>query len=78
MPSWRALLPRRTNDLNGILSDIVFESHSLNGFPNPDWHKAEIRKIIGDDLSGMTATVSVPAILSIPVAKDEYLTRQVN
>jgi lipoprotein-releasing system permease protein len=25
--------------LNGILSDIVFESHSLNGFRDPDWHK---------------------------------------
>ncbi len=64
--------------LNGILSDIVFESHSLNGFGDPEWHKAEIRKILGTDLAGMTATVSVPAMLSIPVGRDQYLTRQVN
>ncbi len=64
--------------LNGILSDIVFESHSLNGFPNPQWHKEEIRKILGDALAGMTATVHVPAMLSIPVTDGQYLTRQVN
>ncbi|MHB8970431.1 MAG: ABC transporter permease [Pirellulaceae bacterium] len=64
--------------LNGILSDIVFESHSLNGFPDPEWHKSEIRKILGKELAGMTATVSVPAMLSIPVGRDQYLTRQVN
>jgi lipoprotein-releasing system permease protein len=64
--------------LNGILSDIVFESHSLNGFPDPEWHKSEIRKILGGDLAGMTATVGVPAMLSIPVGRDQYLTRQVN
>ena len=64
--------------LNGILSDIVFESHSLNGFADPEWHKAEIRKILGSELAGMTATVSVPAMLSIPVGRDQYLTRQVN
>ncbi len=64
--------------LNGILSDIVFESVSLGGFPHPEWHKAEIRKTLGDKLAGMTATVSVPAMLSIPVGRDEYLTRQVN
>ncbi len=64
--------------LNGILSDIVFESHSLNGFPDPDAHKARIREILGDSLAGMTATVSVPAMLSIPVGRDQYLTRQVS
>ncbi len=64
--------------LNGILSDIVFESVSLNGFADPQWHKAEIRKILGDDVAGMTATVHVPAMLSIPVVNGQYLTRQVN
>jgi lipoprotein-releasing system permease protein len=64
--------------LNGILSDIVFESVSLNGFASPEWHKEEIRKILGDDLVGMTATVHVPAMLSIPVVNGQYLTRQVN
>jgi len=64
--------------LNGILSDIVFESHSLSGFPNPQWHKDQIRKILGSDVEGMTATVSVPAMLSIPLNDGEHLTRQIN
>ncbi|MHB0957342.1 MAG: ABC transporter permease [Pirellulaceae bacterium] len=64
--------------LNGILSDIVFESQSLDGFPDPEGHKAEIRKTVGKQLAGMTATVSVPAMLSIPVGRAQYLTRQVN
>ncbi len=64
--------------LNGILSDIIFESHSLRGFGDPEGHKTQIREILGDDLAGMTATVSVPAMLSIPVANGQYLTRQVN
>jgi len=64
--------------LNGILSDIVVESASLDGFSDPDWHKARIREVLGDELQGMTATVSVPAMLSIPVGHGQYLTRQVN
>jgi lipoprotein-releasing system permease protein len=63
--------------LNGILSDIVLESHSLGGFPDPQWHQEQIREIVGNDLEGMTATVHVPAMLSIQVG-DEYVTRQVN
>ena len=26
--------------IHGILSDMVFESHILDGFPDPDWHMA--------------------------------------
>jgi lipoprotein-releasing system permease protein len=63
--------------LNGILSDIVVESHSLGGFSDPDWHKEQIREIVGDEVEGMTATVHVPAMLSIRVG-DEFVTRQVN
>ncbi len=64
--------------LNGILSDIVFESHSLDGFPDPDWHKEQIREILGEDVVGMTATVHVPAMLSIPINDGQHLTRQIN
>ncbi len=63
--------------LNGILSDLVVESVSLAGFADPEARKAEIRQCLGPDLAGMTATVSVPAMLSIPVGRDQYLTRQV-
>jgi len=63
--------------LHAILSDIVFESHSLGGLPDPDWHKEEIRKVVGDELDGMTATVQVPAMLSFQV-RGQWITRQVN
>ena len=63
--------------LNGILSDIVFESDSLEGFPNPEWHKDKIRHVLGDDVVGMTATVHVPAMLSIPMSDGQHLTRQI-
>src|SRR2546423_1021101 len=50
--------------IHGILSDVVFESHTLDGFYDPDWHMEEIRKAAGDYIAGMTPTVHVPAMLS--------------
>ncbi len=62
--------------LNGILSDIVFESHSLSGFPDAEAHMAAIREVAGDDIEGMTATVHVPAMISLEV-NGQYLNRQI-
>ncbi|HEX3659412.1 MAG TPA: FtsX-like permease family protein [Pirellulales bacterium] len=50
--------------LHGILSDLVFEAHSLEGFPDTEWHMQQIRNVAGDDIAGMTPTVAVPAMLS--------------
>src|SRR5215213_3340084 len=47
--------------IHGILSDLVVESHSLEGFPNPEWHMQKIREVAGDKIAGMTPTVVVPA-----------------
>lgn len=63
--------------LHGILSDIVLESHSLGGLPDAEWHKQEIRKVAGDAVAGLTATVQVPAMLSFQV-RGQWMTRQVN
>jgi lipoprotein-releasing system permease protein len=52
------------NRLHGILSDVVLESHDLNGFANAQWHMDEIRRIVGDDVEAMTPTVIVPAMLT--------------
>ena len=65
------------NRLHGILSDLVFESHSLGGLPDPQWHEEEIRKTLGDQVAGMTSTVQVPAMLSFQV-RNQWITRQVN
>lgn len=62
--------------IHGILSDIVFESHSLSGFQDPEWHMEEIRRVAGDSIIGMTPTVTVPAMLSFQV-RGQWITRQV-
>ncbi|MFM8414816.1 MAG: ABC transporter permease [Planctomycetota bacterium] len=62
--------------IHGILSDLVFESHSLSGFQDPDWHMEEIRRAAGDEIVGMTPTVAVPAMLNFQV-RGQWITRQV-
>ena len=65
------------NRIHGILSDIVFESHSLEGFPDAEWHMQQIRRLAGDSIAGMTPTVVVPSLLSFKV-RDQTITKQVN
>ncbi|MHB1034780.1 MAG: ABC transporter permease [Pirellulales bacterium] len=62
--------------IHGILSDMVFESHSLDGFLDPEWHMEQIQRIAGDRIEGMTPTVTVPAILSFQV-RGNLITRPV-
>jgi lipoprotein-releasing system permease protein len=62
--------------IHGILSDLVFESHSLSGFQDPAFHMEEIRKAAGDQIAGMTPTVAVPAMLSFQV-RGQWVTRQI-
>ncbi len=62
--------------IHGILSDLVFESHSLSGFQDPVWHMEEIERAAGDQIAGMTPTVAVPAMLSFQV-RNQWVTRQV-
>src|SRR5207244_12833379 len=53
--------------LHGILSDVIIESHSLDGLVDPAWHMAEVRRVVGDDLAGITSAVHVPAMLTMTV-----------
>ncbi|HID74741.1 MAG TPA: ABC transporter permease, partial [Planctomycetaceae bacterium] len=55
------------NRIHGILSDLVFESRSLEGFPDAEWHMAQIRGVAGQWIEGMTPTVVVPAMIGITV-----------
>jgi lipoprotein-releasing system permease protein len=50
--------------IRGIICDVVFESGTLEGMRDPDWHMDQIRKIAGDDIDGMTPICVVPAMLS--------------
>lgn len=62
--------------LHGILSDIVVESMGWDNLIDPDWHMVEIKKILGDDVVGMTANVRVPAMINFQV-NGRWVTQQV-
>ncbi len=64
------------NRIHGILSDVVVESRSASGMRDAQWHMNEIRKVVGDDLVGMTPTVVVPAMLSFQHG-GQYINRPV-
>jgi len=63
--------------LHGILSDIIFESHSQSGMADPEQTITEIRKVVGDELQGITAAVHVPAMININY-RGQMMPRQVN
>ena len=62
--------------IHGILSDIVFESGSLDGIPDADRHMEEIRRYAGQYIAGMSPTVHVPAMLSFKVGR-QYVNKQI-
>jgi lipoprotein-releasing system permease protein len=62
--------------IHGILSDLVFESQGLDGFPDADRRMAEIRKVAGPYIAGMSPTVHIPAMLGYSVG-NQYVTRQI-
>ena len=53
--------------IHGILSDITVESHSADGFADPDAHMARIQKAAGPYIAGMSPTLTIPAMLSFHV-----------
>jgi lipoprotein-releasing system permease protein len=63
--------------IHGILSDIVFESRSLDGVPDAEWHMKELDKVAGKYIAGMSPTVHVPAMLGFTVG-DQYVTKQIS
>lgn len=53
--------------LHGVLSDVVFESQSLDGAVDAEKHMAEIREAAGDLIEGMSPTALVPAMLGFTI-----------
>jgi lipoprotein-releasing system permease protein len=64
------------NRIHGILSDLVFESHGIDGFPDPQWHIDQIQQAAGQWIEGMTPTVNVPGLINFSV-RGRSVTRQV-
>ncbi len=63
--------------IHGILSDVVFECHSLEGFRDPQAHMNRIREVAGDYIAGMTPTVAIPGMLVYEV-QGQWRTQQIS
>ena len=63
--------------IQGILSDIIVETRSMNGEFDPEGYKERIRELVGKYIAGVTATVEVHAILSYKYGPD-YVPHPVN
>ncbi len=64
------------NRIHGILSDLVVESRTMDGFADPELRIAEIRKLAGNDIEAMTPTVVTFAMLSFQVG-EQTITRPI-
>jgi lipoprotein-releasing system permease protein len=62
--------------IHGVLSDLVVQSNSVDGIPDAEQRMAEIRRIAGEHIAGMSTTVAVPAMLGFST-NGQYITRQV-
>lgn len=62
--------------LQGLLSDLIIETRSMDGEPNPEALLAEVRKVAGDSIEGVTATVEIYGMLSFQYGGN-YITRPV-
>lgn len=63
--------------MHGILSDVIVESHNSAGIVNHRIFEQRIRKVLGDQLEGLTTVVHVPAMVTI-THRGEPITRQIN
>ena len=64
------------NRIRGIICDLVFESRSMEGMRDAQWHMDQIRRVAGDSIEGMTPVVVVPAMLSYQYGGN-WVTQQV-
>ncbi len=62
--------------INGMLGDLIFESHSMDGVADAEAHMRKIREVAGDDIQGMSPTIHVPALMYIDI-NQQLLTRQI-
>lgn len=62
--------------IHGLLADVIIETHSMDGYPDPEALLERVKQSVGDDLAGVTATVEVYGMLSFRYG-GEYVTRPV-
>jgi lipoprotein-releasing system permease protein len=63
--------------LHGLLSDVVIESTTLEGFAGPDEKMARIRRdpYLAEKVAAMSPTLEVPAMLQYWLPNNEVMTR---
>jgi lipoprotein-releasing system permease protein len=62
--------------IHGILADVVVESTSLDGREDAERHMAIIKKVCGDEVEAMTATVEIYGMISFQY-HGQWITRPV-
>ncbi|NOX56401.1 MAG: ABC transporter permease [Planctomycetes bacterium] len=62
--------------IHGILADVVVETNSLDGVPNPDQLMELARQAAGDYIEAMTPTVEIYGMLSFEYA-GQWITRPI-
>jgi lipoprotein-releasing system permease protein len=62
--------------IQGLLSDIVIETNSLDGAENARQKFELVRSVAGEKIAGMTATVEVWGLITFPFA-GQYTTRPI-
>jgi len=63
--------------IHNTLSDVVFESRSLEGMPDFQEKRETILKVAGEDIEAMTPVVVIPGMMSFRFG-EQYVTRQVH
>lgn len=63
--------------LHGLLADVLLESYSLDGTPNPEWQMQQIREAAGDSIEAMSPTVEVFGLISFKYGGN-WITQNVN
>lgn len=62
--------------IHGILADVIVETTSLDGTPDPERHMADIRRVAGGNIEAMTATVEVYGMMSFKY-HGQWITRPI-
>ncbi|MGC1275398.1 MAG: FtsX-like permease family protein [Planctomycetaceae bacterium] len=62
--------------IHGLLADVIIETHTVDGEPDPQAMLERVRKVAGDDVAGMTTTVEIYGMLTFKYAGD-HITRPV-
>jgi len=69
-----------TDRIQGILSDVIFQSRDLNkGFPDYQWHREQIFEAAGEMIEELTPVAFTPGMLSYRIhGTGEQVTSQVD